>query len=587
MKHAKNVFGLLQKVGQSLMLPVAILPVAGLLLGIGGALLSGIDRGVITVESQFLIAVFKILKSSGAPIFGNLPLIFAVGTALGLTKNNGVSALASIVGYVVMLGTMGVMGDFLGVGTKDIMGIKSIDTGVFGGIIIGFVSSFAFNRFHQIKLPPYLGFFAGKRFVPIVTALLAIVTGAILSFVWPPVQGGIDSLSNMAVSGNMSVTVFIYGLIERLLIPFGLHHIWNVPFFFEIGQFQVPGGEIVTGELTRFFNGDPTAGNLGGGYLFKMFGLPAAALAIWQMADEKNKVKIGGIMVSAALTSFLTGITEPIEFSFLFVAPLLYGFHALLSGIAFVLVYLTGAKLGYTFSHGFIDYMLFLAMDTKPWVIMLLGPMYGVLYYFSFKFIISKFNLKTPGREGDEVLESAELEPLSQEGDALPLGVLKALGGESNIKSLDACITRLRVSVEDINKVDTTGLKTLGASGVIKIGNGLQAIFGTQSEGLKEQILQLMGSQPKASSASAPTQVDTPIKAASQSVADKKQEIISLFNGGPNIKEMKPVALTRLRVVVHDEEGIDLKNLQEKYYLTRISSGVFHLLVGPEAKYYN
>ena len=593
----KNIFNFLQKIGKSLMLPVSILPVAGLLLGIGGALLSGVDRGVIAIDSVALLTFFEILKDSGGPIFDNLPIIFAVGTALGLTKNDGAAALAAIVGYVVMLGTMGVIGKAFGVSTSTIMGIKTIDTGVFGGIFIGCVAAGMFNRFFRIQLPSYLGFFAGKRFVPIITALAAICVGVILSFVWPPIQHGIDSFSNQAISGDMGTTVFIYGFVERLLIPFGLHHIWNVPFFFEIGEFMTSNGDVVHGEITRFFNGDPTAGNLGGGYLFKMFGLPAAALAMWQCAEEKNKAKVGGIMISAALTSFLTGITEPIEFSFLFVAPALYGLHALFAGLSFVVVYSLGAKLGYTFSHGFIDYALFFAMDTKPWTVLLVGPLYFVLYFAAFKFVIKTFNLKTPGREEEELATGSQVAGVSA-GQGQAAQVLAALGGPGNIENLDACITRLRVGVYNMEKVNENQLKALGASGVIKIGNGLQAIFGTLSEILKGDIAEIMESGDYTAQAEPNTQKpaqnlsqehaeDRSLSPAqSKQISEQADKIVALMGGQGNIESLRPCALTRLRVVVNDEQKVDKQLIDQSLKAVRIKKGLYHILVGLEAKNY-
>jgi PTS system glucose-specific IIC component len=325
MSLAKTAFSFLQKIGKSLMLPVAVLPIAGLLLGIGSAKFSVLP-----------LALSDIMAQSGGAIFGHLPLIFAIGTALGLAKNDGVSALSAVVGYVVMLASMGATAAALGLPTKMIMGMPSIDTGVFGGIIVGMIAATLFNRFYTVQLPPYLGFFAGKRSVPILTAGSAILLGLVLTVVWPPVGRAIQGFSLWAAAENPVAAFSLYGFIERLLIPFGLHHIWNVPFFMEVGQYVDPfTGKTLTGEIARYIGGDPTAGNLAGGYLFKMWGLPAAALAMWRMAKPENRKKVGGIMISAALTSFITGITEPIEFAFLFLAPLLYFTHAVLCAIAY------------------------------------------------------------------------------------------------------------------------------------------------------------------------------------------------------------------------------------------------------------
>src|SRR6186997_2278982 len=318
MSSFKNAFSLLQKIGKCMMLPVSVLPVAGILLGVGSANFPWLP-----------VAVSQIMAAAGSAVFGNLPLLFAIGVAIGLTENDGVAALAGTVGYVVFLAALGVCATVQGIETKVIMGIQSIETGVFGGIIAGLIAAAVFNRFYRIQLPSYLGFFAGKRSVPIITAFAVIATGALLSFIWPPIGDAIKGFSNWAVHGRPALAFTIYGVVERALIPFGLHHVWNVPFFFQAGTYTDPvTGAVVHGEIARFISGDPTAGNMTGGYLFKMWGLPAAALAMWQAARPEQRAKVGGIMVSAALTAFLTGITEPIEFAFLFVAPVLYAIHA-------------------------------------------------------------------------------------------------------------------------------------------------------------------------------------------------------------------------------------------------------------------
>jgi PTS system glucose-specific IIC component len=343
-----NLFGSLQKVGKSLMLPVAVLPVAGLLLGIGSA-----HFGIIPAQ------VSNIMKASGDVIFGNLPLIFAIGVALGFTENDGVSAVAAAVGFLVMNATLGVMAGIFKVPPATVMGIPTMDTGVFGGILAGGLAAFMFQRFYRISLPTYLGFFAGKRFVPIITAIGAIVLGVVLSFLWPPVQTGINVFSHWAAVGSPRSAATVYGFVERLLLPFGLHHIWNVPFFFEMGSFKDAAGKVVSGDINRFFAGDRTAGILAGAFFFKMFGLPGAALAIWQTAKPENRKHVGGIMISAALTSFLTGITEPIEFSFMFVAPGLYLVHAVLAASTQFVSNTLGMHMGFTFSQGAIDFVMF------------------------------------------------------------------------------------------------------------------------------------------------------------------------------------------------------------------------------------
>jgi len=591
-ERLKNSFDFLQKIGKSLMLPVSVLPVAGILLGIGGALLSGVERGVLRIESPLLLLLFQTMKSSGEPIFAGLPLIFAIGVALGVANNDGVSALAAVIGYVVMLGTMGVVASYLGLEPKPVMGIPSIDTGVFGGIIVGLVAASLFNRYYKIKLPSYLGFFAGKRFVPIVTAFAAIAIGAVLSLVWPPVQGLINAFSDFASKGAPGVAVFIYGVVERLLLPFGLHHVWNVPFFFQVGSFTTPGGAVVHGELTRFFAGDPTAGNLGGGFLFKMFGLPAAAIAMWHCAKPENRARVGSIMVSAALTSFLTGITEPIEFSFLFVAPILYGFHALLAGLAFPLLYLLGAKLGYTFSHGFIDYALFYAMDTRPWLVLALGPLYAAIYYGVFRVLILKLDLKTPGREREEM---SQADARAEVALGMARELVLAFGGRSNIKNLDACITRLRVGLNDVRKVNQDKLKALGSAGVVVVGNGMQAIFGTRSEGLKtdmEEFLKTAGPEAELTEAAQPA-VAYEVKGISPKLRDpeaaqKAKDFLQALGGAKNVRKVESCAETRLRLVVGDETAINEDALRAAgaQGLMRLPDRVLHLLVGLNADQY-
>src|SRR3954465_11579176 len=416
----------MQKIGKCMMLPVSVLPVAGILLGVGSANFSWLPQ-----------SVPQIMAASGNAIFASLPLLFAIGVAIGLTDNDGVAALASTVGYVVFLAPMGICAKLRGIETATIMGIPSIETGVFGGIIVGLIAAWAFNRFFKIRLPSYLGFFAGKRAVPIITAFAVIAVGAALSFVWPPIGGAIDRFSHWAVHGRPAMAFTIYGVVERALIPFGLHHVWNVPFFFQAGDFVNPAnGEIVHGEIARFIAGDPTAGNMSGGYLFKMFGLPAAAIAMWRAARPEQRAKVGGIMISAALTAFLTGITEPIEFAFLFIAPVLYGIHALLAGVAYFLCVALGIRHGFTFSHGLIDYVVLFPQSSGALWLLVLGPIWAGVYYGVFSFAIRRFNLLTPGRE----VETEETRAArSAGGDNFALQLVRAFGGRGNIASLDAC----------------------------------------------------------------------------------------------------------------------------------------------------
>jgi PTS system glucose-specific IIC component len=471
-----GAFAFLQKVGKALMLPVAVLPIAGLLLGIGAAPFDWMPP---------LLA--QLMKSAGDVIFANLPLIFAVAVALGFTENDGVAAVAATIGYLVMLATLGVMSGVWHTQTVDVMGIPTLQTGVFGGILAGGFAAAMFRRFYHIELPAYLSFFAGKRFVPIVTALGAIGLGLVLSVVWPPVQGGIDVFSRWAAAGDPRTAATLYGFVERLLLPFGLHHIWNAPFFFEIGTYVTPDGRTVHGDITRYFAGDPTAGILGGAFLFKMFGLPAAALAIWRAARPEKRRAIGGMMLTAALTSFLTGITEPIEFAFLFVAPALYLMHAILAATAQFLMATLGAHLGFTFSQGGIDFLLYNVLSPfsqKWWLVLVLGPLYAVVYYLGFSAAIRWLNLATPGREDDAPV--AQMQPVAGLNKAAEL--VSAFGGAANLTALDACVTRLRVTVADAAKVNPQRLKELGATAVLVMGNAVQAVFGPVSENLKTDI---------------------------------------------------------------------------------------------------
>ncbi|PTU66352.1 PTS glucose transporter subunit IIBC [Chromobacterium sp. Panama] len=573
-------FAFLQKIGKALMLPVAVLPVAGLLLGIGAT--------DFHTQNTVALAILSLMKNSGDVIFGNLPLIFAVGVALGFTENDGVAAIAAVIGHLVTTVTLGVMAGLMGVKPDTIMGLPSIQTGVFGGILAGGLAAYMFNRFYRIKLPEYLGFFAGKRFVPIITAISAIALGVALSFIWPPIGNGIKSFSQWAAVSDPRTAATVYGLVERLLLPFGLHHIWNVPFFFEIGAFpDAISGKMIHGDINRFFAGDPTAGILSGAFLFKMFGLPAAAIAIWHSAKPENRVKVGGIMISAALTSFLTGITEPIEFSFLFVAPVLYLLHACLAASAQFIANTLDMHMGFTFSQGGIDFLMFNLIGDKAkhaWYVFILGPIYAAIYYGVFRFVIAKFNLKTPGRED----ESADAGAVVSE-DARARELVLAFGGRSNISSLDACITRLRIAVREPAKVNQAKLKSMGASGVVVVGNGIQAIFGPQSENLKTDMeIYLRGAGADAeidapASAPAPAaQAATPAPAADQGQAAALRQALG---GAANLAKVEAIAHTRLRVELKQGSLLnqDAARAAGVAAMLEVAPGVWHLIVGDQA----
>jgi PTS system glucose-specific IIC component len=583
----RGTFGWLQKIGKSLMLPVSVLPAAGILLGVGSAKFKVLPETVSSVMAQ-----------AGGSIFSNLPLIFAIGVALGLTGNDGVAALASVVGFAVMLATMGVMAPLLHYEPTPIMGIPSIETGVFGGILIGAVAAILFNRYFRLRLPSYLGFFSGKRSVPILTAFAAIFTGIALSVVWPPIGKAINDFSHWAATAHPATAFAIYGVVERALIPFGLHHIWNVPFFFEVGSYLDPAtGKVIHGEIYRFTAGDPTAGNLAGGYLFKMYGLPAAALAIWRTAKPENRKRIGGIMISAALTSFLTGITEPIEFAFIFVAPVLYAIHALLAGAAYFVAIKLGIHHSTTFSHGLIDYIVLFPHSKRGLWLIPLGIAWAGMYYAIFHTLILKWNLKTPGREADDAAGRIDPSLTGEEDDtaddSMAAKLVAAFGGASNIRSLDACITRLRVELADTARANPDALKALGAAGVMKVGSGVQAIFGTRSENLKTDMDEYMRSRGEVVGAPAPvaqaSAAEVPSSPSSSPLTPqlraRASAIIDALGGASNIARVEEVALTRLRVELRDAAKMKEGALTKAGVLGvwRLSDTMMHLIVGEDA----
>lgn len=633
----KKAFALLQQMGKALMLPVSVLPVAGLLLGLGSARLielQNIAAQRLETESFGWLPAWlaTIMKNCGDGIFAALPLIFAIAVAIAFTANDGTAALAATVGFMVFIAALGSVGSSRGFMTeaqiqtlasqgqatppiwmKPVLGIMTLDTGVFGGLIIGCIAAYLFNRFFKIKLPQYLGFFAGKRFVPIITGLTAIAVGMLMGVIWPPIGSAINGFANTAASGgNIPVAAGTYALVERLLLPFGLHHVWNVPFFFQIGSFVDPvTGKVVHGDINRFFAGDPTAGILGGGYWFKMFGLPAAALAIWRCAKPKNRAITGSLMFSAGLTSFLTGITEPIEFSFLFVAPLLYGIHALMAGMCNFMFTFLGGRMGFTFSQGFIDFMLFNPLGNwngQPdvWKLIVGGGLVVAGVYFSvFTLAIRSFNLSTPGRSqennntGMEGAGFAAVSPTTNpRASAMAAELVQAFGGRSNIAVLDACITRLRVTVQDKQKVNKAKLKILGASGVLEVGDSVQAIFGPRSENLKTDMLDyLKVAGPEAdvadlpSSAAGPTVGHKAQPAALAQIPETRhqvQQILAALGGIGNVQQVEPVALTRLRLQLVNDAAVNEAALQAAGVegVVRFPDRRYHLIVGQLAEQY-
>ncbi|MCI6276065.1 MAG: PTS transporter subunit EIIC [Clostridium sp.] len=543
----------LQRIGKAIMLPIAALPIAGILLGVGGALLGiagladapSIYQPLIAfVNIPAVTAILTVMKNIGDIIFGNLPILFAVGVAVGLAKKDkGTAALASVFGFIVM---NQVISTLLGLGVTQLgtvtpdnvgefgtyvttnLGIFTLNMSVFGGIITGIVTAILHDKYHEIQLPQVIGFFSGSRFVPIITSLVMALVGAALAFIWPVVQNGIGVIAELVRNAGF-IGTFFYGVIERALIPFGLHHVFYTPFWF--GSFVdanvLIGGswQTIAGANTAYFAQLSSMTNLvgaspetmstivsgttrfmAGKFPFMMFGLPAAAFAMYKCAAPSKRKQVGSLLLAAAVTSFLTGITEPLEFTFLFVAPVLYGVHCVLAGLSFMLMDIFRVFIGMTFSGGFIDFSLFgllpsgTGVPTRWFMVLVVGAVYAVVYYFLFTFMIKKFNLKTPGRDENEedtkLFTKADYQEVkSSKGEIVEKApsVLAALGGEENIVSVDACITRLRVEVKDKANVDKAELKSLGATGVMEVGNGIQAIFGVKADAYKNEINKILG----------------------------------------------------------------------------------------------
>ena len=526
-------FASLQKIGRSFMLPIAVLPMAGILLGVGGSFTNKvlIETYHLTFlqEGTFLNHLLILFSNIGSFVFGNLPLLFAVGVAIGMAnKNKETAALSAVIGFLLFHTVINTVISFQGITPDNVsfdalvksglseanargvaalytreLGIFTLQTGVFGGIITGLVSSWITNKYSDKQLPDYLAFFSGNRFVPVITILFFIPIAAIFPFIWPTVFGAIVKAGELFAATG-AIGTFFYGMSMRLLNVFGLHHaIYPLFWYTQLGGYEEVAGKMVAGGQNIFFAqlADPSITHFSalatktmtGGFLPMMFGLPAAALAMYRTAEDKNKAAIKGILISAALTSFLTGITEPIEFTFLFVAPLLYVVHAILEGISYMLMYILNVAVGITFSRGIIDFTFFGLLQgpakTSYYWILILGPVYAIIYYYVFKFLIVKFNFATPGREGGENKLYTRKDFNSKNDDELLDNIVKALGGVENIENLDACITRLRVTVKDPSKVaDDKKWKELDAKGVIRSGNGVQAIYGTQADVYKSKI---------------------------------------------------------------------------------------------------
>ena len=531
-----KIFEVLQRIGRSFMLPIAILPVAGLLLGLGSSFtnettIEMYNLGKILGDGTILHALLVIMNKVGSAVFDNLPLLFAVGVAIGMAKKEKeVSALSAVIAYFVMNISISSMleinGKILSDGSisKDVLegtiasvcGINTLQMGVFGGIIVGLGVAALHNRFHKIQLPNALSFFAGSRFVPIISTIVYMFVGILMYFVWPAVQNGIYALGGL-VTGSGYLGTLAFGIIKRALIPFGLHHVFYMPFWqTAVGGTMNVAGNLVQGGQNIFFaqladsahikhfSADATR-YFSGEFIFMIFGLPGAALAMYRTAKPEKKKQAGGLLFSAALTCMLTGITEPIEFSFLFVAPILFGVQVVLAGAAYMIAHILNIAVGLTFSGGLLDLFLFGILqgnDKTSWFrIIPVGIIYFILYYVIFSFLIKKFNLKTPGREDDagevKLYTKADVNARKAKGnnadgvaveDELSRDITRGLGGKKNIDTVDCCATRLRCTVINPDLVNDAALKATGASGVIHKGNGVQIIYGPHVTVIKSNL---------------------------------------------------------------------------------------------------
>ncbi|HGU6657389.1 TPA: PTS N-acetyl glucosamine transporter subunit IIABC [Klebsiella pneumoniae] len=517
-----NILGFFQRLGRALQLPIAVLPVAALLLRFG--------------QPDLLNVPF--IAQAGGAIFDNLALIFAIGVASSWSKDNaGSAALAGAVGYFVM--------------TKAMVTINpEINMGVLAGIITGLVAGAVYNRWAGIKLPDFLSFFGGKRFVPIATGFFCLILAAIFGYVWPPVQHAIHSGGEWIVSAG-ALGSGIFGFINRLLIPTGLHQVLNTIAWFQIGEFTNAAGAVFHGDINRFYAGDGTAGMFMSGFLpIMMFGLPGAALAMYLAAPKARRPMVGGMLLSVAITAFLTGVTEPLEFLFMFLAPLLYLLHAVLTGISLFIATALGIHAGFSFSAGAIDYVLMYSLPAASknvWMLLVMGVVFFFVYFLLFSAVIRMFNLKTPGREdkaADVVTEEANSN--TEEGlTQLATSYIAAVGGTDNLKAIDACITRLRLTVGDSAKVNDAACKRLGASGVVKLNKQtIQVIVGAKAESIGDEMKKVVTRGPVAAAAAAPAgNVATAAPAAKpQAVANAKtvESLVSPITGDVVALEQVP-----------------------------------------------
>jgi PTS system N-acetylglucosamine-specific IIC component len=554
---SQSKFAGVQQLGRALMLPIAVLPVAGLLLRLGQGDLLGIP----------------VMAQAGDAIFGNLPLIFAIGVAVGFAKeNNGTAGLAGAIGHLVLVAVLKAVD-------------AKINMGVLAGILSGLSAGLLYNRYKDIALPSYLAFFGGKRFVPIVTGFAMLLAGVVLANVWPPVQGAIDTVGHWLI-GAGEVGLFIYGALNRLLIVTGLHHILNSLVWFVFGSFPDPqvAGKVATGDLNRFFAGDPNAGMFMTGFFpVMMFGLPAACLAMYRAARPQNRAAVGGVLLSMALTAMLTGVTEPVEFSFMFLAPMLYGIHAVLTGVSMALMHALDVRLGFTFSAGLFDFLLSAGKGHNALLVLPVGLAYFAVYYGMFTFFIRKYDLMTLGREETPI--AAESASSSGAGSERARAFVSALGGAGNLISIDACTTRLRLQVADNGRVDEAALRALGARGLIKPAAGsVQVVLGPQADMVAEE----MRTAVRRGQGAAMAEAQVAVKASTGRVDLDRSAWLGALGGATNVRQLEAVAGTRLRVSVSNAALVDepaLKSLGA-LALQSLSSGLVHVILPADAAAY-
>ena len=561
-----KIFGVLQRVGRSFMLPIALLPVAGLLLGIGSSftnetMLAAYGLNSVIHPGTLIYTILDVMSQTGSAVFNNLALLFAMGVAIGMArKEKEVAALSGAVAYIIMNTAIQAMINAAGGveampanSTTTMLGITTLQMGVFGGIVVGLGVAALHNKFYKIELPQVLAFFGGTRFVPIISSIVYLVVGIAMFYIWPVVQSGIAALGALVLASGYAGT-FIYGLLERALIPFGLHHVFYMPFWqTAVGGTAIIDGVTVTGAQNIFFAELASKSTtvfsvsatrfMAGKFPFMMFGLPGAALAMYQCAKPEKKKAAGGLLLSAALTAFLTGITEPLEFTFIFVALPMYAVHCVLAGLSFMLMHILNVGVGMTFSGGLIDLVLFGVMQGNAkthWVwVVVVGAVYFVLYYIIFRFMISKFNYKTPGRDDAEEVKlytRADVNARNAASGSVPAGndpvsalIVEGLGGAANLSDVDCCATRLRCTVKDAALVKQDVLKASGASGVICKGNGVQVVYGPKVAVIKAKLEDYLENAPKTPAATA---APAPTTAPAAPAAAAKDTVLSACLNG-------------------------------------------------------